>query len=96
MGVVQYVIEKKPITVSDNKIQAEGLGNFFKSLGRISAKVGEKIAANAFKKPGGALEITLNIAAAVATKRFKAALSSLPEVINFHHRGPGLYLCKFL
>ena len=27
--------------VSDNTIQAEGLGNFFKNLGKISAKAGK-------------------------------------------------------
>ena len=32
------------MTVSDNTIQAEGLGSFFKNLGRISAKGGEKLA----------------------------------------------------
>ena len=28
--------------VSDNTIQAEGLGDFFKSLGKVSSKVAEK------------------------------------------------------
>ena len=31
------------MTVSENTKQAEGLGNFFKILGRISAKVVKKI-----------------------------------------------------
>ena len=30
------------MTVSDNTIQAEELGSFFKSLGRLSAKAGKK------------------------------------------------------
>ena len=31
--VVQFVIEKKSMTVSDNTVQAGGLGDFFKNLG---------------------------------------------------------------
>ena len=29
------------MTVSDNTIQAEGLGSFFEKLGRLSAKAGK-------------------------------------------------------
>ena len=32
--------------VSDNVIQAEGLGDFFKNLGKISAEAGKKLAKN--------------------------------------------------
>ena len=81
--------------VSDNTIQAEGLGSFF-NLGKISAKAGRKLATNVLKIPGRALEITSNIATAAATKSPKAALSTLPEVINFYHTGKGLYLGKFI
>ena len=83
------------MTVSDNTIQAEGLGGFFKNLGRISAKAGEKLATNVLKNPDRALETTSNIATADAPRSPKAALSSLPEVINFYHTGKGLYLGKF-
>jgi len=62
------------MTVSDNTIQAEGLGRFFKNLGRMSAKAGYKVGTNVLKNPGRALEITSNIAAAAATKNPKAAL----------------------
>ena len=86
---------KKSMTGNDNTIQAEGLGSFFKNLGRISAKAGKKLATNLFKNPGRALEITSNIASAAATESPKAALSSLPEMINFYHIGKGLYLRKF-
>ena len=81
---------------SYNTIQAEGLGSFFKNLGRISAKTGKKLATNFLKSTGRALEITSNIATAAATKSPKAALSSLPEVLNFYHTGKGLYLGKFV
>ena len=81
--------------VSDNTIKAEGLGSFFKNLGKISSKAGKKLATNVLKNPGRALEIGANIANA-ATKSPKAALSTLPEVINFYHTVRGLYLGKFV
>ena len=84
------------MTVSDNTIQAEGLVSFSKNLGRISAKAGKKLATNVLKNPGRASEITLNIATAAISRSPKAALSSLPEVINFCHAGKGLYLGKFV
>ena len=87
---------KKSMIVSDNTIQAEGLGDFFKNLGKISAKAGKKIAKNVLSNPGRALDLTAKIATAAATKSPKAALSTLPEVINFHHTGKGLYLGKFV
>ena len=34
--------KKKSMIVSDNTIQAEGLGDFFKNLGKISSKAGKK------------------------------------------------------
>ena len=87
---------KKSMILSDNTIQAEGLGSFLKNLGKISAKAGRKLATNVLKNPGRALEITSNNATAAATKNPKAALSTLPEVINFYHTGKGLYLGKFV
>ena len=82
--------------VSDNTIKAEGLGSFFKNLGKISSKAGKKLAKNVLCNPGRALDLTAKIATAAATKSPKAALSTLPEVINFYHTGKGLYLGKFV
>ena len=96
VGQCSICNRKKSMIVSDNTIQAEGLGSFFKNLGRIFGKAGKKLATNVLKNPARALEITSNIATAAATKSPKAALSSLPEVINFYHRGKGLYLGKFV
>ena len=87
---------KKSMIVSDNTIQAEGLGDFFKILEKISAKAGKKLAKNVLSNPGRALDLTAKIATAAATKSPKAALSTLPEVINFYHTGKGLYLGKFV
>ena len=41
---------KKSMIVSDNTIKAEGLGSFFKNLGKISSKAGKNLATNVFKK----------------------------------------------
>ena len=87
---------KKSMIVSDNTIQAEGIGSFFKNLGEFSAKAGKKLAKNVLSNPGRALDLTAKIATAAATKSPKAALSTMPEVINFYHTGKGLYLGKFV
>ena len=82
------------MTVSDNTIKAERLGSFFKYLGTISAKAGQKLATNALKMPSRFLEIGANVATAAANRNPKAALSTLPEVTTFYHTGKGLYLGK--
>ena len=81
--------------VSDNVIQAEGLGDFFKKLGKKSAEAGKKLAKNVLSNPGRALDKTAKIATAAASKSPTAALSTLPEMINFYHTGKGVYLGKF-
>ena len=96
VGKCMVCNRKKSMIVSDNTIKAEVLGSFFKNLGKISSKAGKKLATNVLKNPGRALEIGANIATAAATKSPKAALSTLPEVINFYHTGKGLYLGKFV
>ena len=92
VGKCMICDRKKSMIVSDSVIQAEGLGSFFKNLGKISAKAGKKLAKNVLSNPGRALDLTAKIATAAATKSPKAALSTLPEVINFYHTGKGLYL----
>ena len=96
IGYCSVCNRKKSMIVTDNTIKAEGLGSFFKNLGKISARAGKKLATNVLKNPGRALEITSNIATAAATKSPKAALSTLPEVINFYYTGKGVYLGKFI
>ena len=96
VGPCSICNRKKSMIVSDNTIQAEGLGDFFKNLGKISAKAGKKLAKNDLSNPVRALDLTAKIATAAATKSPKAALSTLPEVINFYHTGKGLCLGKFV
>ena len=86
---------KKSMILSDNVIQAEGLGDFFKNLGKKGLNVSKKMAKNVLKNPGRALEIGANVGTAFASRNPKAALSTLPEVINFYHTGKGLYLPRF-
>ena len=81
---------------SDKTIQAEGLDDFFKNLGKFSAKAGKKLATNVLNNPGRALDITAIIATAAASRNPKGALSTLPEVNNFYHTGKGLYFWKFV
>ena len=87
---------KKTMIVSDNVIQAERLGDFFKNLGKRGLNVSKKMAKNILSNPGRALDLTAKIATAATTRSPKAALSTLPEVINFYHTGKGLYLGKFV
>ena len=87
-----FVTEKKPILLKYNTIEAEELGSFFKSLGRVSPKAGKKLEIIVLKNPGRALEITSNIATSAGTKRPEAVLSSLPEMTNFYHTDKSLYL----
>ena len=89
MVIVQYVREKKTMIVSDHTIQAENLCDFFKNLGKKGFNV-SKLAKIVKKNPGRALDITANVACAVVRRNPKAALSSLPEVVKFHHKGKGL------
>ena len=82
--------------VSDNVIQAEGLGNFFKNLGKKGLNVPKKMAKNVSSNIGRALDLTAKIATAAASKNSKHALSTLPELITFYNTGKGLYLGKFV
>ena len=87
---------KKSMIVSDNTIQAEGLGDFFKILGKKGLNVSKKMAKNVLSNPGRALDLTAKIATAAASRNSKQALSTLPELITFYNTGKCLYLGKFV
>ena len=82
--------------VSDNIIQVEGLSDFSRKLGRISAEAGKKLETNVLKIPGRALEIGANVATAAASRNPDAALSTIPGVIYLYLKGRGLYLGRFV
>ena len=67
--------------VSVNTRAAKGLGAFLKNVGENTPFVTKKVTKNVLKNHESALEF-----------RLKAALSSLPEMIIFHHVGKKLYL----
>ena len=62
---------KKTMIVSDNVIQAEGLGDFFKNLGEKGLNVSKKMAQNVLNNPGRALDLTAKIATAAASRNSK-------------------------
>ena len=86
---------KKSMIVSDNTIKAEGLGDFFKNLGKKGLNVSKKMAKNVLKNPSRALDITANIATAAVSRNPKNVMKSLPEIITFSNTGKGLYLPRF-
>ena len=87
---LNYCKRNKSLIVSDQTINGEGLGDFFKHLGKAAKNVGKKILNN----PGRTLEIAANIGTAAASKNPKLIAATAPEVIKFVHQGKGLYLGK--
>ena len=87
---------RKSMTISDNTLEAEALSSIFENLGKISARPDKLLATNALKNPGRFLEIGTNVATSAASANPKAALSLLPEVVNFYHTGKRLYSGKFV
>ena len=96
IGYCSICNRKKSMIVTDNTIQAEGLGDFFKNLGKKGFNVSKKMAKNVLSNPGRALDLTAKIATAAASRNSKQALSTLPELITFYNTGKGLYLGKFV
>ena len=80
----------KSLIVSDNTIQAEGLGDFFRGFGKAAKNVGKKILNN----PGRALALAANSGTAAASKNPKPIAATAPDFIKFVHQGKMLYLGK--
>ena len=78
------------MTVSDNALQAEGLGDFSKNLGKKGLIVPKKVEKAILKNPGRAMELGEIVVSAIATKSPKANLSTLNEALSFYHTGEGL------
>ena len=83
VGQCSICNRKKSMIVSDNAIKAEGLGDFFKNLGKKGLNVSKKMAKNVLSNPGRALDLTAKIATAAVSKKSEQALSTLPELITF-------------
>ena len=54
------------------------------------------MAKNVLSNPGRALDLTAKLATASASRSFKQALSTLPQLITFYNTGKGLYLSKIV
>ena len=80
------------MTVSDITIEAKSLGKFFINLGRISAKTGTKLPTSIMKNPGRTMEKGAKLGNAAVSRAPKAALFTMPDVLNFLHTGKGFYL----
>ena len=95
VGKCMVCNKKKSMIVSDNTIQAEGLGDFFKNLVKKGFNVSKKMATIVLKNPSRALDITANIATAATSRNPKNVMSTIPELITFYNTGKGLFLGKF-
>ena len=80
---------KKSLIVSDQTIQAKGLG-IFSPLGKAAKIVGKNI----LNKPGRALELAANIGTAAASKDPKLTVATAPDTMKFVHQENSLYLGK--
>ena len=89
-GTCSSCKRNKSLIVSDQTIQAEGLGDSFRGIGKAAKSVGKKILNN----PGRALELAANIGTAAASKNPKLIAATAPDIIKFVHQGKGLYLGK--
>ena len=89
-GTCSTCKRNESLIVSDQTIQAEGLGDFFRGIGKAAKGVGKKILNN----PGRALELAANIGTAAASKNPKLIAATAPDIIKFVHQGKGLYLGK--
>ena len=89
-GTCSTCKKNKSLLVSDQTIQAEGLGDFFRGIGKAAKSVGKKILNN----PGRALELAANIGTAAASKNPRMIAATAPDIIKFVHQGKGLYLGK--
>ena len=87
---------KKSMTVSDVTIVADRLGDFFNILVKKRLNLSEKMAKNVLKNARRACQIGANGGTAFASRSPTAALSPLPEVINFYFTGKRLHLGKFV
>ena len=67
------------MTVSDKTIQPEGIGDFFKHLGKQGLNVSKKMTKNVLNKQTRVLDITANIATAAASINSKNVMKTLAE-----------------
>ena len=78
---------KKTMIVSDNVIQAEGLGSFFKNLGKKGLNVSKKMAKNDIKQPWTSLRFNSKNSHSSSFSKFKTGFINITRVDNvLQHR----------
>ena len=70
--------------LTNNTIQAEDLGDFFKNLRKKGFNVSKMLAKHVLKNPSRALDVTPNIATAAASRNPKNVMKSPPELMTFY------------
>ena len=93
-GTCSTCKRNKSFIVSDQTINGEGLGDFFKHLGKATAKAANNVGKKILNNQGCALEIAANIGTAAANKKPRMIAAAAPDIIKFVHQGKGLYLGK--
>ena len=74
IGYCSICNRKKSMTVNGNTIQAEGPGDFLKSLGKKGLNVSKKMAKNVSRNPGRAFDLTAKKATTAVSRNSKQAL----------------------
>ena len=82
--------KNKSRNVSDATIEAKGLKDFFKNVGRATVNFGKKVANN----PARARGIATKIGSAAASRNPRGALSATPNLIKFATTGEGIKVVK--
>ncbi len=75
----------KSMFVSNKVIAAEGLGDFFKSVGKVAKKVGKKVGKNILNNFDAVLQLGMTIGQSLASRNPAALTGAL---------GPGMKLVK--
>ena len=86
-GFCSICNRKKSMTANDKTIKADGLGDFFETLGEKDNNVSKKMARNVLKNPSRALDITANIATEATYRNPTNVMSTLPELKTFYNSG---------
>ena len=73
----------------DDSMKLEGFGHLFEKIGQASAEAGEKLSTDVIKYPGRASERGAKFGSEAVSRNSKAALSTIPDVMNFYNTGTG-------
>ena len=83
---------KKLMAVNLTTKRSWRIGNFFKTMGKASAREGKKLAIKVMKSLGGWLEFGAKVDEADVSRIGEETVSSVPDVTSFCQIGEGSYL----